>query len=99
MLVSSHVINFSKNHFTPTAYSYYNFDNPIEFNDGDFIGFYQPSNNTIATIFYTTETFIAPQTVYTTDKLSTNITNAASLFQTEFQTIDNFYLLLRPETR
>ena len=98
-LMSSHVIDISENYFSPTGYSYYHFDKPIEVNAGDFIGFYQPSNSTIASVFYTTETYITPQIVYTNTMFNGSTSNDnISLSLTEFETMDNFYLLLRPQT-
>ena len=100
-MVSSHTIEISKDSYSPSQHLYYEFQEPIEFKQGDFLGFYQPSNESSVSIFYTTETYIQPQTVYVDASANIDDNTTAidsALLLGDLKTMDEHYLLLRPQT-
>ena len=100
-LVSSHTIDISEKFYSTDVHFYYNFPEPIDFNAGDFIGFYQPSDESNVRLFYTTETFMPKQSVYVDN--SSNVDNAIHVTSNISYALDSLhsteelYMLFRPQ--
>lgn len=96
-LISNCSINISETYFSPDGYFYYKCNKAVEFIAGDFIGFYQPSNKTVTRLFYSTETFRPPQTIFVGSSFH-NSSPESNLSIDTLQANNKISLLLLPET-
>ena len=99
-LVSSHSIDISGTFYSADAHFYYNFPEPIDFNAGDFIGFYQPSDESNVRMFYSTETYMPKQFVYVDNSSNVNneihVTSNISYALDSLHSTEELYMLFRP---